>query len=192
MTASKILLLPGWQNSGPQHWQSRWEALHGFERVQQHDWMRPLRGDWCARLDEVVQDSVGPVLLVAHSLGCQLVAAWAMVSRHTHRVRAALLVAAPDTERTDVREQLPSWAPIPKQALPFAAMQVISDDDPFCTPQRALAMAQAWGTQPVRLGARGHINAESGLDDWPQGLELIRKLGQDAMTQEEGGSAHGH
>ena len=39
-----VLTLPGWQGSGPEHWQSRWEALHGFIRVEQHDWMRPLRG----------------------------------------------------------------------------------------------------------------------------------------------------
>ena len=81
------LLLPGWQNSGPDHWQSRWEALHGYHRVEQHDWMRPLRGDWSARLEETVADADGPVLLVA---------AWASHSRNTHRVKAALLVGPGD------------------------------------------------------------------------------------------------
>ena len=42
---AQVLILPGWQNSGPAHWQSRWEELYGFTRVQQHDWMQPLRGD---------------------------------------------------------------------------------------------------------------------------------------------------
>ncbi|MBA4060613.1 MAG: alpha/beta hydrolase, partial [Verminephrobacter sp.] len=51
MSPRNTLLLPGWQNSGPDHWQSRWEALHGYHRVEQHDWMRPLRGDWSARLE---------------------------------------------------------------------------------------------------------------------------------------------
>lgn len=192
MNPGNVLLLPGWQNSGPDHWQSRWEALHGFVRVQQHDWMRPLRGDWCARLDDVVQDSAEPVWLVAHSLGCQLVAAWAAVSRHTARVRAALLVAAPDTERTDVRELLPSWAPIPMQALPMPATQVISDDDPYCTAARALAMAQAWGTRVQRLGACGHINADSGLGDWAAGIEMLQKLEQLTMPTHAGESRHGH
>ncbi|MDY0107798.1 MAG: alpha/beta hydrolase, partial [Giesbergeria sp.] len=77
MKASNILLLPGWQNSGPGHWQSRWEQLHGHRRVEQHDWMCPLRGDWTARLEEVVVDADGPVVLVAHSLGCILTAWWA-------------------------------------------------------------------------------------------------------------------
>ena len=85
MTTSQVLVLPGWQSSGPDHWQSRWEAEHGYERVQQHDWMRPLRGDWVARLEDVLLErsaaSVRPggpaFVLAAHSLGCSLVAAWA-------------------------------------------------------------------------------------------------------------------
>ena len=48
MNPSDILLLPGWQDSGPGHWQTAWEQRHGCTRVAQHDWMRPLRGDWAA------------------------------------------------------------------------------------------------------------------------------------------------
>ena len=56
MNNSKVLLLPGWQDSGPGHWQTEWERQYGYVRVQQHDWMRPLRGDWSARLEEVVAE----------------------------------------------------------------------------------------------------------------------------------------
>eukprot|EP01038_Epipyxis_sp_PR26KG_P002865 gene2865-4067_t len=87
----RAFILPGWQNSGPAHWQSRWEALHGFTRVQQADWQHPLRGDWMMRLEEAVLEQPGPVLLAAHSLGCQLVAAWSEHSVHRQRVAAALL-----------------------------------------------------------------------------------------------------
>ena len=93
MKASNILLLPGWQNSGPDHWQSRWETAHGYQRVEQHDWMRPLRGDWSVRLEETVADADGPVVLAAHSLGCILTAWWAAHTRHAAKVRGALLVA---------------------------------------------------------------------------------------------------
>ena len=64
----QVLILPGWQGSGPAHWQSRWEVLHGYARVEQHDWQQPRRGDWLARLDETVIDSERPVVLVAHAL----------------------------------------------------------------------------------------------------------------------------
>ena len=46
-----VLLLPGWQGSGPDHWQMRWANVHGYSVVEQNDWMRPRRGDWLARLD---------------------------------------------------------------------------------------------------------------------------------------------
>ena len=92
MTDPHILLLPGWKNSDAGHWQSRWEALYRDRRVEQHEWLRPLRGDWSARLEDEVLAAPGPVVFAAHSLGCILVAAWAAHSRNTHRVRGALLV----------------------------------------------------------------------------------------------------
>uniref|UniRef100_UPI00286CA4CC RBBP9/YdeN family alpha/beta hydrolase n=1 Tax=Roseateles sp. TaxID=1971397 RepID=UPI00286CA4CC len=61
----RILLLPGWQNSDPGHWQSLWEQAFGYERVEQADWDWPRRGDWMARLDEVLLADPRPALLVA-------------------------------------------------------------------------------------------------------------------------------
>jgi predicted alpha/beta hydrolase family esterase len=171
-----VLLLPGWLNSGPEHWQSRWEALHGFQRVGQDDWLWPRRGDWMARLDEVLLESSQPVLFAAHSLGCQLVAAWASHSTLTERVAGALLVAPPDTEREDMPPNLFNWRPIARQRLPFASLAVVSSDDPYCAPPRAQAMATDWGSELVQIGARGHINGDSGLGDWPEGVALLGRL----------------
>jgi predicted alpha/beta hydrolase family esterase len=176
MTAPRVLLLPGWLNSDVAHWQSRWEALHGHRRVEQDDWLWPRRGDWMARLDEELLADAAPAVLVAHSLGCHLVAAWAAHSNHVVRVRAALLVAPPDTERADMPPNLFNWRPIVCTPLPFASALVYSDDDPYCTPARALQMASAWGCDGHTIGGRGHINGESGLGDWPQGLTLLNQL----------------
>jgi uncharacterized protein len=172
-----VLILPGWQNSGPGHWQTRWEAVHGYRRVEQADWDHPLRGDWMARLEEVLLQQTQPVLLVAHSLGCQLVAAWAAHSRNCRQVRGALLVAPPDTERPDMPPQLSSWRRIERQQLPFSALLVHSLDDPFCSVERARGMAADWSARVQEAGAIGHINAESGLGDWPAGHELLKSLG---------------
>ncbi len=171
-----VLLLPGWLNSGPAHWQSRWEALQGHRRVEQADWEWPRRGDWMARLDEALLESPQLVLLAAHSLGCQLVASWAAHSRHTDRVAGALLVAPPDTERDDTPPNLFNWRPIVRQRLPFASLAVVSSDDPFCSLDRARAMAADWGSELVDIGARGHINGDSGLGDWPEGLALLQRV----------------
>ena len=176
MQASSVLLLPGWQDSGPQHWQSRWEQLYGYTRVQQHDWMQPLRGDWMAQLEEAVLAVSAPVVLVAHSLGCQLTAAWAAHSQHTARVKAALLVAPGDPEREELRVALRSWSPLVRQRLPFTAVLLASRNDPYCTFARAEGFAADWGASLIDYGDAGHLNAESGLGDWPQGHALLTTL----------------
>jgi predicted alpha/beta hydrolase family esterase len=172
----RVLLLPGWLDSDETHWQSRWQTSRGWRRVEQNDWVWPRRGDWMARLDEVILDSEQPAVLVAHSLGCQLVAAWAAHSRLIHRVRAAMLVAPPDNERDDMPPNLFNWRPIVRTRIPFASLVVTSSDDPYCSADRASRMATDWGSESISIGARGHINGESGLGDWPQGLSLLEGL----------------
>ncbi len=174
-----VLLLPGWQGSGPSHWQMRWAKVHGYRVVEQNDWMRPRRGDWLARLDEVVIDAPGPVVLVAHSLGCILVAAWACFSRHTAKVRAALLVAPGDVALPAMQEALPGWLPIERKPLPFPSMVVGSDNDPYCSAERAQQLARDWSARWHGLGAAGHINADSSLGDWPEGHALLNTLLKD-------------
>lgn len=173
---ARIQLLPGWLNSGPGHWQSRWEALHGDQRVEQDDWEWPRRGDWMARLDEVLLADARPAWLVAHSLGCHLVAAWAAHSMHRERVRGALLVAPPDLDRDDKPPQVTRWRPIVLAPLPFPATLLYSDDDPYCAPARACRLAAAWGAQARSVGAAGHVNGDSGLGDWPAGRAELAAL----------------
>lgn len=172
----RVLLLPGWLDSDAAHWQSRWEQRHGDHRVTQDDWQWPKRGDWMARLEEVLLQDDTPAVLVAHSLGCQLVAAWAAHSQHTARVAAALLVAPPDVERVDMPPQLAPWRPIVRARLPFPSTAVVSRDDPYCAPERAAEMAVQWGCELVSVGDRGHLNGESGLGDWPEGRALLDAL----------------
>jgi predicted alpha/beta hydrolase family esterase len=178
MKSANILILPGWQGSGPQHWQSLWQDQQGYQRVEQHDWLRPLRGDWTARLEDVVLSCDEPAVLVAHSLGCLLVAAWAAHSRNTHRVKAALLVAPADVTQEALRPVLASWSPLSLQPLPFKTTMVVSQNDPYCAHARAQEFAVAWDAAWVDIGAAGHINADSGLGHWPQGQTLLQSLVQ--------------
>ena len=138
--------------------------------------MRPLRGDWIARLEDVLLSLNEPAVLVAHSLGCQLVAAWAAHSRNTQRVRAALLVAPADVASQELRQMLNSWSPPVVHRLPFSSTVVASRNDPYCSFERASHFASHWGAALVDAGAAGHINAESGLGDWPTGQALLQAL----------------
>ncbi len=186
--ASAVLLLPGWKDSGRGHWQTCWEARHGDRRVVQADWLWPRRGDWMARLDDVLLAEPRPVRLAAHSLGCHLVAAWAAHSRHTARVHGALLVAPPDLERPDLPPQLAPWRPVVRRRLPFPAVAVLSDDDPFGSLTSTRRLVEAWGCDPVRvLPGAGHLNADTGLGDWPEGRGWLDALpGGDAVRSAPG------
>lgn len=172
----RVLLLPGWLDSGPGHWQTLWEQRHADSRVQQADWVWPRRGDWMAQLEEAVLADERPALLAAHSLGCHLVAAWAAHSRHAARVRGALLVAPPDLDQPDTPPQLFNWRPVVRQRLPFPARLVFSDDDPFCAPAPACRLARDWGAAANSIGSRGHVNADSGLGDWAEGRAWLLAL----------------
>lgn len=173
----RVLILPGWLGSGSGHWQTRWERAYGDVRVEQHDWQTPRRGDWIARLEDQMLAEPGPAALVAHSLGCHLVAAWAASSRRTHQAVCALLVAPPDLQRADLPAPLTSWRrPLSAAPLPFPATVAASTNDPFCAFPEAQRLAAAWGAECVDLGPHGHVNSDSGLDDWPDGRRLLEAL----------------
>ncbi|CAN5664161.1 alpha/beta hydrolase [soil metagenome] len=172
----RVLQLPGWQGSGPDHWQTLWERKYGDERVDQHDYVWPRRGDWMSRLDECVQQSGQPVALVAHSLGCQLVASWAAHTQQGHRVACAMLVAPPDTERADMPPNLAGWRHIERRAFLFPSMVVASTNDPYCSPERSGEMASNWGSEYVVVGAIGHINSQSAIGDWPAGRDSFNSF----------------
>ena len=214
MKSDNVLLLPGWLDSDPAHWQSHWQAAHGSTRVEQHDWARPLRGDWIVRLEDVVLAARSdlPITLVAHSLGCLLVAAWAALSRNTDRVKCAFLTAPCDVALESLHPVLTTWVPDvlnsvpaptppiqPAKAtsqtsptlatptttpiqrstpcnLPFRSVLLASHTDPYCSFQRAQALAAHWGSSFIDWGDAGHLNAESGLGAWPQGHDLLLAL----------------
>ena len=172
MTSTSIIIVPGWRDSGPGHWQTLWaERLSQARRVVQDDWHTPTRSAWVARLEETVLEQPGPVVIVAHSLGCITTAH--MKPEAAARVRGALLVAPADPER---RAVLSDFAPVPYAALPYRSILVASSNDPYCPIRLAGAYARAWGSEFVRLQNAGHINVDSGHGEWPLGRALLQSL----------------
>jgi predicted alpha/beta hydrolase family esterase len=176
--ASSILILPGLNNSGPAHWQTRWEQrLPNARRVAERDWDRPDRAAWVAALDGAVAAAGPDVVLVAHSLGCLQVAHWASGAPSAGAsVRGALLVAPPDPEAPGFPDVVTGFAPLPSTRLPFASTLVASTNDPYGAWAFAARCAEAWGSRLVNAGPLGHINADSGLGDWEAGLRLLEQL----------------
>jgi predicted alpha/beta hydrolase family esterase len=176
MTHPSILIVPGWRDSGPGHWQSLWaERLPAARRVVQDDWISPTRAAWVGEIARQIMNAPGPVVIAAHSLGC--IATAHLPAEAAARIQGALLVAPADPER---RAVLSDFAPVPSQRLPYRSVLVASGNDPYCPVRLAGAYARAWGSEFVRLNDAGHINIESGHGEWPLGLALLQSLVGDA------------
>lgn len=172
---STVLMLPGIGNSGPAHWQSLWQnAEPAFVRVQQRDWSQPVCEEWVAALERTVASIDTDVVLVAHSLGCALVAHWAA---KTHvKIQAALLVAPPDPDGPNFPKAAVGFSPLPMTAFAFPSIVVASSNDPYGDLAFSSAAASAWGSRFIDIGPAGHINSESGLGDWPAGFAFLTEL----------------
>lgn len=178
------LIVPGFQGSGPTHWQSWIEAqLPGARRVADIDWERPILARWANAVRDAIDRAPGPVWVVAHSFGC-LAAAVATADR-PERVAGLMLVAPADPDRftpTGLRDEtrhhpqdsLAQW--IPRHTLAVPSLVVASTNDPWVRLSSAAYWADCWGSQLENIGPAGHINVESGHGPWPAGLQLLQRL----------------
>jgi predicted alpha/beta hydrolase family esterase len=172
-----ILMVPGWSGSGPQHWQSRWQArLSTARRVEQDDWYKVERDGWVARLLEAVEAARRPVVIVAHSAGVATVVHAALLLP-ANAVRAAFLVACPSERAVRaIPGTDPAFTRFPRHPLPFPSVLVASRNDPYCAFDEAEAFSVAWGASLVDAGDAGHLNGASGHGPWPEGLMRLAGL----------------
>ncbi|MBB4631664.1 RBBP9/YdeN family alpha/beta hydrolase [Sphingosinicella soli] len=174
----RILTVPGLGGSGPRHWQTLWEARRSDTvRAELGDWDRPCLDTWVTRLNAAIETSPRPVILVAHSLGCLATAWWVALRGQAYGapVAGALLVAPPDTDR-EATSRFASFHDLPDVFLPFPSIVVASRDDPYAEFSHASFLARSWGSFLVDAGHCGHINADSGIGDWPFGTRLLERL----------------
>ena len=191
MNEPTVLIVPGLRDAVAQHWQTLLEQrlLAQGRRVAAVPPMGREDLD-CARKVAAIERTAlsidGPIVIVAHSAGCVMVAHWA---RQAHRgahfeVEGALLAAPADFEttlpagypaRADLRAG--GWLPVPRSRLPFRSIVAASRDDPLARYERTVELAEAWGSRLVDLGAVGHLNPASGFGPWPLAEDFIHELG---------------
>lgn len=172
---SDIIVLPGLGGSGEGHWQTLWERQDpGMRRFQPSSWDKPELTDWIAALEREIARSQTPPILIAHSLACQLIAHWAPLRKTA--ILGAFLVAPPDPTGEVYLAEAGSFAQPPRRQLPFPSLLVASTDDPFGSFDHARDSAEIWGSAFVDIGPRGHINAASGLGDWPEGKAIFERF----------------
>ncbi|MBV2142852.1 alpha/beta hydrolase [Falsochrobactrum sp. TDYN1] len=171
-----ILIIPGYTNSGPDHWQSRWESrLSTARRVQQAEWTKPVKEDWVEQLVRAAIEATKPIVLVAHSLG--VATAIHAIPQIQHKVAGAFFVTPPDVSNEKIRpKHLMTFGPYPRDPLPFPAITVVSRNDPFSSFEAAEGVVKDWGALLIDAGESGHINAESGHGPWPEGSMVFAQF----------------
>lgn len=181
-----ILIVPESPETGPNHWQTRWERNRGdCRRLELGMWDTPHRNTWINQLNLAIHRTASdldrPVLLVGHGLGCLTIAWWAEYERPAAPasggpVIGALLVAPPDPDRPGQDPRLAKFVATPRQPLPFPAYLVASADDPACSLHSAMGLARDWNCRFAEAGAAGHLDAASALGDWALGQRLLGRL----------------
>lgn len=175
-TSVNLVIVPGLGDSGPEHWQSLWTQKFGAARVRQDDPDHPTPEAWSARLQDVIDATPGELVLVGHSCGVLTIVHWARLYGGHERVRGAVLVGPTDADQTSTYATHPGvagMAPTPMQPLPFPALVIASESDPYVSMERAQAFAAAWDAEFVSAGDVGHINVASGHGEWPDGEILL-------------------
>jgi uncharacterized protein len=172
------VIVPGWQGSGPGHWQVLLaEALRADGR-QVHQpplpdadtpslpaWLATLRATLASLPDagfDVVCHSLGGVLWLHHA---------AHPSATPSPARVAL-VSPPSPDRSLAPAEFQAFLPPPMDvdAIRKAAggtVLVASDDDPYCPEGAAIAYGRALKLPVTVIPGAGHLNVESGYGPWP-------------------------
>jgi predicted alpha/beta hydrolase family esterase len=177
-----VLIVPGLRDHVEDHWQTL--LARKLPRVRT---VPPLEHDKLscaarvAALDAALSQIAGPVIIVAHSAGVMMTAHWAQ--SHRREIQGALLAAPADLETplppgypTPDQLQQHGWLPIPRTRLPFPSIVAASTNDPLARFERVTALAGAWGSRLVDIGAAGHLNPAAGYGDWPLAIELLAGL----------------
>ncbi len=191
-TTHRILIVPGYQGSGPAHWQSWFERrLPAARRVGRIDWNAPVIANWVHEIRNEIACAAAPVWLIAHSFGC--LAAVLAATSQPERVAGALLVAPADPERFSLFGLRSGQVPAPslslymtRQPLPFPSLLVASASDSWMRLNTAAYWADRWGCRFVNIGNAGHINVEAGFGPWPEGLELLASLTGNEPRRDDG------
>lgn len=173
---TNYLIVPGYLGSGAGHWQTIWQGLDNFHKVEQQNWETPDCQQWVETIDKKVAEFESKnVVIVAHSLGCPTIVHW--LEKYNRQIKGALFVCPCDIEVDGCPIPATGFTPIPLTKINCKTIVIASTNDMWVSIERAKFFAERWGSEFINLGAAGHVNAESGYGQWREGLEILQRLG---------------
>ncbi|MCU6226172.1 RBBP9/YdeN family alpha/beta hydrolase [Morganella morganii] len=184
------LIVPGYTNSGPEHWQSFMERKYrNVFRVQQGDWNNPSREIWIDSLNQAIAHSAGDIVLLGHSCGAVTAAQWA-AQYSCSRVNALILVAPADVDAETAITPIRQQSPLPSGLLKYRAMLIYSNNDEHLSEARAQILASQWGCETHFVPGAGHFNTASGYGAWPGGERVFEDFTGRRLQVAEAGTKY--
>ena len=164
-----VLIVPGLRNSDKYHWQSLWQArLPNSKRIHVDNWDVPDLNAWRAGIKAELDKLDRPAVLIAHSFGT--LASAVIAAEFPEKIAALFLVAPADPDKFGIANRLP------QDFLPVATKMIASSDDPWMTEAKAAYWALLWGADYWRIKNVGHINSQSNLGLWQEGITELHQL----------------
>lgn len=164
-----VLIVPGLHNSDDNHWQSRWQSqLPKSQRIAVANWSVPDLDKWRNGIRKSLDAINQPAVIIAHSFGA--LASASLAFEYADKIAALFLVAPADPDKFSVSELLP------QSILPVETKIIASSNDPWMTDSKAAYWALLWGADFLRLKNVGHINSDSNLGDWSEGIRELHQL----------------
>lgn len=178
-----LVLVPGFKDSGPEHWQTLWQArVPSLLRITQRRWDNPDIELWIGAIKRLIDERGRPAVLIGHSLGAL---ASCCLAADGHPLIAGLMLVAPaEPTRFEAEDR------VPERALGRPSLVVASQNDSVMRYARAEHWSRIWGAGLVDLGEAGHINAEAGFGPWPHGLNLLADLVGRVLDAAPSGEPH--
>ncbi|HWV14185.1 MAG TPA: alpha/beta hydrolase [Cellvibrio sp.] len=164
-----VLIVPGLRNSDQQHWQTLWQNhLPNASRIELDHWDKPDLAKWQNAIRKSLDAATEPVIVIAHSFGT--LASASLAAEYADKIIALFLVAPADPDKFSIAAQLP------QHILPTETKIIASSNDPWMTDSKAAYWALQWGADFLRLKNAGHINSDSSLGLWPEGVHELQQL----------------
>lgn len=168
-TAISLLIVPGLNNSDENHWQTHWQnAFDNTARIDIRDWHRADLDKWRDGILRALAEAGRPKVLVAHSFGA--LAAASIAADFPQWVEKLLLVAPADPDKFHIAKRLP------QTSLSVPTQLIASSNDPWMKESKAAFWAKTWEAEYLCIGNVGHINSDSQIGIWPEGLQRLTRL----------------